>query len=949
MQVITEVMQCGIALGDTDGLKECIKEFDAAAEVVAYMIQDSEALYTIDEKRDQLRELLAERGHYLEQWLEVQNHSDIKSYDSPRLLNAIVAAVVLDKPDVALTLMRLFSHQVRNDAIPAKDSFRFCLSLISTMTWLYDRPEPLGAHKQRIEGAGKIVAAFRELIQHIDDNQLLPETDRASLFHFFSVIDQHYRSEAYRLEAMEQRVLDTGAELVKEEEARKRKIQAKLEKRKRRRQKRLLEQQAQQLEKLPVDEPVAAAADSPTHESGVSLNAALIKALDAYARNEPNGVINAAFQEVTKDENASAFDKAQAHYGYADILSARMTPLLEKLNELVEATYDYEQVLLTNQIPPPDDEYRFNNVLRELKGQVEGINWALLEIAQSIKSALDIFYKLGEDKVEFLEQLLELHDQAEILMEKAGNISRCCEKLPQIYELRGQVLGPYLTEKRERRGHHNAEAAERRKEKKKIIEANLNQIKDFSLKLGGSIRFMRAVLDREKAEREVQHIQQRPSHTLNPAAAPFIPDTMRAAAIRAPAESPAIPANDGVHQGQPLKSAIRSTEPAKQRRSVHFADENIMEVLPDLLRNELQLLLGRTGKPLKFSDQAEALPLDAFNPDNGIKPHPLTLLATKLGRSLVIVHHGQQWLTTLHGEPSELTGGAIPKGSVTVDLDALHSLQKESAEEPQLDQSPVTRQPVETTNRFVESAADSTSDRVHVSQPRADSLPFEMPMGFFMPGDLFSSLEKCLKDTGLVWKMGKSSLIGSAAIDPQGASAKAEPAQPVKSKKKGKGKKQKRAGKVQTEIKEDFPEATEHLMQLRVRDYLKAVITRGKNPAGKSLPERFDLGGVKARVRNETFLRHPYGLEDFAILADALGVRIRLTSAATDVFNCKPGLGKPVKIEMNEYPDEPYLSLEYIACEKEHHWFTSLPHFFEYLEEQTAEDLGQKSGQSRSR
>ena len=830
MQVLVEVMQCDIAEGKNVELQENIKAFDNAAVAISAMIQDSEKFYVVYDKLHQLRHVLAENGRYLDHWLETLGDFSQKPHDSPKYLNAIVAAIVMDKPEVALNIMETFSQRVNSGDFPASDCFRVCLGLISSITWLYDRPEPLGEHKNRVRGAEKIVKEFGNLVRHVDENKLLSDESRASLLQLFAVIDDLCCSEVRNLEALEQRVLDRGAELVREEDAQKQKVQSKLEKRERRRQKRLAEQQATK-KVTPSDEPINEP-DRPSDDSEVQLHPSLKKALDAFSQNEPNRVIKSAFHEVVQDKSASAFDKAQAHYGYADVLSARLSPRLETLNAFVDATYDYEKELLADRLPPSDNEFRFNKVLSELKGQVEGINWAVLEMAQSIKSALDIFYELGDEKAEFLEQLLELHDQAEDLIAKTEKVTECCGRLPDIYQRRGRVLSRYLMARTERRA--NPEQVKKRVEKKKLIEDSIREIKDFSSKLDGSIRFIKSLLNRNKVESAVTNYQQQSDNVQVTA------DSATASAIATASTSATVP-----------EIAEASAVPVNRKSDTVSSDQTQTSATP-----------SSPSETTSFEQNQPAEPV----------------------------------ASTSGGSPVEAVGEA--SGSTGVKTVGIES------------------------------------------QPAPS---FVFPVRRFMPEDLFSSLEKSIEDTGLSWQMGKSGLVVSDNADSvSGATARPEPDQPAKGRRKGKGKKRKVAASKPTEPKAELPAATGSLMQLRVRDYLKSVVTHGKSPDGKPLPDGFDLEGVKARIEAGTFLSTPDVLEDFAILADALRTPVRLIFRTANVFNCMPGLGKPVKVAMNEYPDTPHMSLEYFASEKNRRWFTSLPHLFEYVEEETARQLEKK-------
>ncbi|MET4695640.1 hypothetical protein [Endozoicomonas lisbonensis] len=827
MGVLAEVMQCSIAQHRVAELESCIKEFDVAAEGAAAIIKDSVIVYMANEKQEELRAVLADNRHYLEHWLEIFRDSKQKPCDSQKCINAIVTAMVLDKPEVALELLAEFSHRIKSGDLPAKDCMLFCMPLMSAVTWLYDRAEPLGEHKKRVEGAKKIVDAFGELIRHIDENRLVNDENRASLLHLFPKINLHCDAIVQRLRTLEQRGLDIGNELIREEEAQKQKVQTKLEKRERRRQRRIAQQQTARA--ASPDAPVNEPDNRPDYE--VQLHPSLVKALDAVSRKESNKVVKSAFNEVIEDKDASVFDKAQAHYGYADVLAIRLVPRLEKLIALVDATYDYELVLQTGQLPPPEHEFRFNDVLREFKDQVKDVNWGVLEIAQAIRSALDVFYELEDEQTEFLDQLLELHHLAEDLTKQAEKVSACCMRLPEIYQRRGEVLRQLPKTGRSGKGN------------KEIIEESMRDIQRFSVKLNGSIAFIKNLLNKKN-----------------------IKDT--------------------------VKEAQQDCATARRPRRVRFSDESMIDTLPVQLRNEVKRATGipdtRT-EPATAPEQAEGLVQEA--------PSEQVL-------------------------PDEPSASALSSQAVN--------------------------QPVSEEDRSGAEASGSAETKAEaIAAESQEPQPFQLPFGLFMPGDVFDSLEQSLKDTQLSWQMGKRGLTAvkhtEAASAPEASTGAKEPQQSGKGKKKGKGKKQKAAVKKQVESKkDDMLAATGNIMQLRVRDYLQALITDEKKPNGKPLPEKFNLEGVKARIQAGTFLSNPGSLEDFAILSDALGIPVRLTAKATEVFNCRTGLSKPLKIEMNEYPEAPYLSLEYFTTEKDRHWFTSLPHLFEYVEEETARKLEQK-------
>ena len=943
MRVLEEVIRCQIGLENHHDLDGSVENLKKAGTTVALLASLAGPTYVQRDKKEEIRKLLQVEAGCFAHWLEVCCLSeDDKGVSGYEFNSLICSAVLLDEPVLALRFLQRFAANVKSEEFPARDSFRLCMGLLFSLTWLYDREEPLREHRARVEAASNIVNEFAALVNHIDQNQLVSAEDRASLLVLFNQVRGHCQEVIDNLIAQERAITETGDALMKEEDEVKEKIQNKLVRRERRRRERekarleaLEQQQTQNQDKT--QEPDETAVDATGSDDEV-LHPAFKKAMGAFTDGEPDGVIKEAFEEVLNDKDASKFDHAQAHYGYADMLAVRLKKPLDRVYAMIDGVYEYQRVLKSGQLPSSSSEFQFNDALSLFNEETKELNMKALRMSQVVKKALDAFYLLDEAQEEFLDQLVELHDQMEAMVVKARKVSQCCQDMPEIYKLRGSVIKS-----------HKLEASKKGAKRRQALAERIQLLERTGKQLEVSINYLEASLDRARVDVALEDYgKTAPVLGREPDAGP-----LRSARRNSPKSRSPSP------KSKPISDVSVQLERAHVR--------TLMEALPVELRNELGKMasLPELASELSWSS---ARSFRDFHPLSGVEPHPLSELAAGLMVPLIVKSEDQRWLVQPGVSPVDADHIAIPKQARKLNFE-FTTKEKRS---PVRAVSAGTVELKVTETKELPSSEDVIAGATVVSaspldQPVSTSAQaFQLPLRMLMPHDVQEALKESMKEVleaensrlskpeengpVLTWKLIDKGLVVAAVEEKQPE----EPVEAVKEekwqvagtrKKKKKSKVNTKSGTTRETVnsseagkaskpKVEVTVTTEQL-QIRLRDYLNTIRQTGRLPSGEPVPVQFDLSGVVARIHNGTFMSDPKIMsDDFSLLAEVLNVPIYLSPAPTEVQCYKPGFVKPSEVDTKVKKSMPYLTLEYCGYGGQGRWFASVTHAFHYGDEQ---------------
>lgn len=816
MKVYQEVMLCQLRMGEHAQLEKYLRVHDSAATCVAALLSLATPHYFVESKLSVLRHLaLGENGCFVN-WLEQYDpeQPQVLSLNSWIIKNLITAAVIVDKPEPALRLLKFFRAQMSagSSAFAPVDCFHLCQYLHAALPALYYPEEPLAEYKIRIEGAAQIVKELGAMILDIHQQKLMDENSCASLVVFFEQIDAYCQSRVDILHELEQGVFDRAEEIISEEEAEKNLIREKQAKRERKRQEREARQRQADWEakqKAKTDQTEIPPPPPGIYDCSETLN----EAAEAFASKQPIGVINAIYEKIINHPEASDHDKAQARYGYADMIASRLRRQLDILKTACAAIDDYRKALESDDIPELEKDIKFRKAVHLFHEHLGQASLNTLIISKTVRQALEAFNMLGIDQPDFLDALVDLHNTMDVLLADSQPVIKCSREITETYSRRGEMI------------YRHQLTGKGSSSKNADLVTRVNDLERQGQNLENNMGFLK--------------------HALNPGAVQKALVT-HGRILEEPTEQPGLPKKPtvSVESLSDLAGATSLSTGIIQESGDITAkepDQPVLSPLPDIVSSSPKHLPKTTsGIASPAQSTREALPLRLLMPSEIHLALGCSIIERELAVPMRLV------------EPPKAPEQATPEEEKS-------SWQTTSAQ----------KRKKKSKDRRRKTASAPSPQAIPEIQPQAEPEPE------LNPGKL-----------GLT-------------------------------------------------------------LQTRLRNYLQTLQQSGLPPSGSPVPEQLNLPAILERVRAGTFLRDPeFFRHDFTLLADMLGMPVRVHLGLNETLYFKPGLVKPARLNLFDNPQEPYLNLEFISHERNQHWFASIEHYFRQGNEEDDRLLPEKKGKS---
>ncbi|WP_062266535.1 hypothetical protein [Endozoicomonas arenosclerae] len=975
MKMYQEVIQYQLGLEHYSDLEESLQMHDKAAFGVAMLADLAVAHYMLTRQQEELREMLSAHSCYFSQWLadfdpEQPQVLELESWKVKQLINA---AILSDNPKQAQRLLQFYRKQVEagSPQFAPGDTFSLCQSLLASLTFLYDRPEPLAHFKARVEGAEALVSELGALVRTINKKKMLPEDSRASLMFFYEQISNQCREVVKRLRNQEAGVAQIASSLIKEEEAEQKRIQDKLDKREAQRRDREEQIQKDRWKKKQAKLAAEAASekkqdtDSPPPKP-YSLKATMDEASEAFVRKQPVGVLNGIFKKVIQHPQVSGFDKAQAHYGYADMVTSRLRRQLASAHKMIEPVYAYKEALESQDRPDLDKDIKFREALKLFKLDMQQISINTLVMSKAVKEAQEIFFGLSEEQPEFLDALVDLHNDMEYLIAQGKQVIECCKAIPDIYARRGEMI------------HRHKLSGRGDSQRRSELVTRVKDLEELGKKLDTSMTMLEGSLKREQVAQVQQTLSTANAKTPEPEERrtfPPIEDRKQTLSPEHPdLMSEALPSQLGSSRSNLHSSPAPATgASATGGIDVPYSPGAIVASLPDAMRQELKNKLGK----LPEADSIDSSPSRyEIHPANGAKDHPLQILAYTLGITFVVQAGGDEWIISPWSTPQPASEVATPKYALKLDFcfPSLLEMNNRSSDSSHGSLPDLVTSSRETSPAHTATPPDVSTEvvmenpvAVIIEEPE-ESEEAELPLKLFIPQSMNTALGVSIMERDLTKLMGlvEVETVQQKEQPSTQSTVKEETQQEWKTagRKPKKGKKGKQQGRkekgsvapepqappvkeekvpVVEALKELDPEVLGLKLQTRLRDYLETLYDTGKTPDGNSVPEQLGLKALMTRIQQGTFLSDPdYLRHDFTVLSDALKIPIRANLSMGHNIYFRPGLVKPQGLDLWTDPDEPHLNLEHPSYAKDHQWFASLGHYFQCCDAEDTELFPEK-------
>lgn len=921
-EVISVSMECSKAHGE---LVLCLKMLGKDAEVeecrkhvvgpglLVLMALDVGMAHFFFEEMPRFRELMNQYEKYYLGWVErydPKTDRTLNDKDSV-VIDLICACLVMDHPKKAIRFAHHFLENLQKEKYEYGGVLMLILKTMEAYPFLYtDQPENFAEQERRMNEGAELLNMIRLIVRYAVNNNLGTPEETENLIFLFNGVEGGFNYHHAKVRARYDQAQALGDQLIQEEDAQAKRIRDRLLKREEQRQKKeakRLESQDTGSNSDSIDTGTANEPDAPVAaETEVSLHPGLQGGILAYVRKQPlNKVLN-EFKKVEDDDEASAFDKIQAKYGCADVVAASLQKRVVEFKRMAEDVKQYDLALRRGEVPSVESDIAFRDALATYKANIQGLTFDTLRMCQTFKQAWDKFFTQEELQDDFIDRLIELHDEMKQLTEDGEEIAKCCANIPDIYARRGTMI--------QNRGLSSKGNPERHRvmaENVRVLETDSDRVRrSFDhLKMTINIEWFNEASGKKSNTAEVVEI---PKDVVSEYPEPEVSVS--------PLETVSPPAQVAPSVGSNLMAAGATSEVIS------------IPVLPPELAREIQQKTGRTVSAKEYGADVSVETIgyqsQQWLPDSGCDPHPLSLLAQHLDTPLLVRIVKKRWYIAPGKAPADVESLAIaiPKKSLNLDY-PFAVTQPSVAPETSVEESAVQTPP----------APESVVSVETVERPAP---PLELPLQSLLPPDIGAALMRSLRDSGEHWEATAT-----------GLRIKKEEWEEVKGGKKGKKGKKGRATKMVEPLPSsedsEMPKITVLNLQALLRKQLRSFMNDPKHLKRK-VPPGFDIDGViKRACEGRLFMEGRH--EDFCVLSRALNMPLKVAFRVNNVFGYRPDMQLPAALGIHGEPDENHLSLESYSSGGRDYWFASVGHYFEWGDAQDEAEVERKIEQEEKK
>lgn len=908
-KVHSELMLCLKMLGKEAGMEECRALVMKPAQLVLMALDVGMSEFHYRGQHSKLRKLMNEHEKYYLGWVENYNpRMDRTLGDSDTVVTGLICAcLVMDQPKKAIRFAHLFLENLQKEKYGYKETMFLIIQITTAFAYLYtnqpDKPEDFAEKERRMNEGAELMGMIRNIIRYtVNNNPGIPE-EIENLIFLFNSVEGEFHDHHARVRAKYEQARILGDELLKEEDEQARRIHDRLLKREQKRR----EKEAQRLEleaskaKTPSLETgtVSESKEPAAVETEVRLHPGIQAGVLAYACKQPLNKVLEEFKKVEKDSQASAFDKIQAKYGCADAVAASLQERVVIFKQMAEDVKRYDQAIHSRELPSIESDMAFRKALATYKGSIQELMFDTLRMCQAFKQAWDQFFSQEELQNDFLERLIELHDEMKQLTVDGEEIARCCADIPDIYARRGKMI---QTRGLSRRGNP---------ERRRVMAENVRSLETDSEQVRNSFQHLKQTINIEMLNKASEQKQATVSViTEESVSEPLVPEVLVSAhEIVSPPVQPLT-----YVESVPVEAQVSATVIS-------------IPVLPPGLAREVQQKTGRTVSASEpgtdVAVKTTGFQSQQWLPDSGCEPHPLSLLAQHLGNSLVVTTSQKRWYIAPGTPPVDADSVAIPKRSLKLDYDV--SVSGSSVIQPTAVEESV--QP------------SDVSESAPVSAVTSLAPSLELPLQSLLPRDIGTALMRSLTDTGENWE---ATATGLKKKTKEWTTVK-----PGKKSNKGKKGKSKEVAPPSNLKPSEKTKMTILNLQGLLRKQLRLFMD---NPeyCKRHLPSGFNIDGVIKRACEGLLFRDNSRLhEDFCLLSKALNIPLKVAFRVSDVFGYRPDMDFPVKLGLHGVLEDDHLTLESYAFSGKDYWFASMAHYFELGDDQDEADIARKEEQAK--
>ena len=933
-KVHSELMLCAEMLGKKTEMIECRQNIANPCQLVLLALNVGLSHFFDPGEHPRLRALMNQCEKYYLGWVENydtrashrQGGSDII------ITNLICSCLVMDQPRQSIRFAHYFLEELQKGQYSGcKETLLLIIQAMTAFTFLYSgQSDSFAEQERKMNESAELLNVIEQIVRYTANNYLGTPEEIENLIFLFDGIKRTFKNHHDLVKARYGQAETLGDQLIEEEKKQAKQIHDRLQKREQRRRERETQRLESQPAKQKTSSPEIPEAKRITEiKTGISLHPGLQAGVSAYVRKRPLKEVQEAFRQVEEDSNAGVFDKVQAKYGYADIIAASLKERVAVFKVMAESVKQYDLALQNNILPSIESDIAFREALATYRESMQELMLDTLRMSQAFQQAWSQFFTQEDLRNDFIERLIELHDEMKQLTRDGEEIAKCCANIPDIYARRGEMI--------QSRGLSSKGNPERRR----VMADNVRALEADSEQLRRSFNHLKQTINIKQLNKASIDWHRKITEGLDvkeeSISEPVGPEVSVPKKVLPPV------------QPEPLVPPVPQTGPDHAEAEAIVSSEVIsIPLLPPGLAGEIQQKTGRTDLTSEYGTGVFVETISFQNqqwlPDSGCNPHPLSLLARHLNTPLIVKTPQKRWYIAPGEVPVDADSEAIPKRSLKLEYNFAMT---EPVAAQELAVEEVTT-PISTETQTEEVSTKTptpvaTGPNASVKPVERPEPPLELPLHSLLPSDISSALIRSLTDTKEDWEATSSGL-KKIVRGWRG----------VKKAKKGK---KGRKGAIKTgattpqypETSEEKPEITTLNLQGLLRRQL-SLFMDDPEYRKRHLPSGFNIDGViKRACEGRLFMEYSGLHEDFCLLSKALNIPLRVAFRVSDVFSYQPDMCAPTPLGTYGVLNEDYLTLESYSSGGRDYWFASITHYFDWGDELDEAEAAQEAKQQEEK
>lgn len=445
MQVYRDCIECMTHLNKKKQVANAKEMYEKTGQLTLLNLEIAPGHFLQIGQPAQLRQLLISHPGVMSAWLsqlDLEHLSDGREPEPLELILPVLAAVILGEPSQAITFIPSISVRLKDGRFPPDAVGSLLRHLSKALAILIQSPKHkpgTSAHYREVKDVHSEASLLMQEVKPMVD--WVRGIEDTSLY--FKQVLPGYMKCMSQLKQLSVIVKDHEATVEKNAEALKAEIDAEKARSLRKRMRKKAEDNSDTHQgDTGTDKKTTAPAEAPAPQQATEqeFHPVIETAINLMSSSAPIEAIAQAISSAEREENLSNWDKANIRYCYADIVAHRLRKAVEALERHEPAIEQFKECIKDGSLPEVELDSQFCKALTAYEKGLKDVVFTFLRMRLEYDNIYKACTESADLDDELARQLINLHDEIKLLLERAEAIPKTCKELEQLYSERGKVL-----------------------------------------------------------------------------------------------------------------------------------------------------------------------------------------------------------------------------------------------------------------------------------------------------------------------------------------------------------------------------------------------------------------------------------------------------------------------------------------------------------------------------